>query len=286
MMLYPAIITAAGLGTRLLPATKEMPKEMLPIFTRSETGLAFKPLLQVIYESLFDFGVREFYFIIGRGKRAIEDHFTPDYDFLSYLTEKSRDNARKDLEKFYRKIENSVMVWLNQPKPLGFGDAVLRAEKVIGQRKFIVHAGDMYVINNNNPLLCMDKIMGKMNAAAVLLLKRVKEPRKYGVALCEEVGGLLKITDVIEKPKRPPTNLAIVPIYMFRHYIFKALRKTPVSENGELQLTDAIKRLIMDGYDVYAVELDENSYVVDIGTPEGYWHAINITFKYNKKVIK
>jgi UDP-glucose pyrophosphorylase (EC 2.7.7.9) len=129
--LKKAVITAAGLGTRLLSETKELPKEMLPIFQRVNGELALKPLLQVIFEQLYDVGIRDFCFVIGRGKRSIEDHFTPDWDFLEYLLKAGKELAAKSIEIFYKKVEDSNISWVNQPQPRGFGDAVLRAEKFV-----------------------------------------------------------------------------------------------------------------------------------------------------------
>jgi len=146
-MLNKAIVPAAGLGTRLTPATKEQPKEMLPVFTKAANGqICLKPLVQMIYEHLYDFGLIEFCFIIGRGKRAIEDHFTQDYGYVNMLKDKGKDTSALDLESFYDKLEKSKIVWVNQPEPKGFGDAVLRAKPFVGDEEFLVHAGDTYII--------------------------------------------------------------------------------------------------------------------------------------------
>jgi len=122
-----AVITAAGLGTRLSPATKELPKEMLPIFHREGDRIVVKPLLQLIFEQLHDVGIREFCFVIGRGKRAIEDHFTPDPIFLRELRERGKGREAESLERFYAMLSDSSITWVNQPEPRGFGDAVLGA---------------------------------------------------------------------------------------------------------------------------------------------------------------
>jgi len=117
-MIRKAVIPAAGLGTRLLSATKELPKEMLPIFYRDSNGeIYLKPMLQVLFEQLYKFGFREFCFIVGRGKRAVEDHFTPDYSFLDLLEKKGKEKFVKSLKEFYSMIEKSTIVWINQPEP-------------------------------------------------------------------------------------------------------------------------------------------------------------------------
>ena len=117
-MLTKAVIPAAGMGTRLLSATKEQPKEMLPIFARGTKGdLCLKPIVQLIFEQLYTVGFREFCFIVGRGKRAIEDHFTPDSSFVSKLDSRGLDSATEDLQAFYRMVDDSTLVWINQPAP-------------------------------------------------------------------------------------------------------------------------------------------------------------------------
>ena len=127
ILIENAVIAAAGLGTRLMSATKEQPKEMLPLFAASEDeAICLKPIVQQIFEQLFDFGLRQFYFIVGRGKRAIEDHFTPDHWFVGRLNTVGK--GRQVLEAFYRRIEESCIIWVNQPEPRGFGAAVLQAE--------------------------------------------------------------------------------------------------------------------------------------------------------------
>ncbi|MEM2507237.1 MAG: hypothetical protein QXF61_09375, partial [Nitrososphaeria archaeon] len=118
-----------------------MPKEMLPLFSSGRNGdLLLKPVLQFIFEQLYDLGFREFCFVVGRGKRSIEDHFTPDYNYMELLKGKNKVNLVKNLEEFYQKVEKSIIFWVNQPEPRGFGHAVLMAEPFIGQEPFLVHA--------------------------------------------------------------------------------------------------------------------------------------------------
>ena len=148
MDIKKVVITAAGLGTRLLSVTTEMPKEMLPLFCMGSNGdLLLKPVLQLIFEQLYEVGFREFCFIVGRGKRSIEDHFTPDYSYVELLRKRGKEGLAMELEEFYRKVESSVIAWINQPEPRGFGDAVLRAEPFVDNEPFLVHAGDTYVIS-------------------------------------------------------------------------------------------------------------------------------------------
>ena len=147
------VITAAGKGTRLLPFTKEMPKEMMPIFSSMfTTKKVVMPLLQYIYEQLYSMNFRDYCFVVGRDKRTIEDHFTPHE---SYLKELSGD-YKKFITKFYQKLEKSHLVWINQNKPLGFGDAVRRAERYVGKEDFILHAGDVTILSKVIFLLLQD----------------------------------------------------------------------------------------------------------------------------------
>src|SRR5438093_241219 len=137
---YTALITAGGIGTRLLPFSKEIPKEMLPIIAHDrDDSLELKPLVQAIFEQLFSAGIRTFYIVVGRGKRAIEDHFSPDPRFLEFLEKKSK--LPRGMSDFYEKVKSSKLVFLNQPEPLGFGDAVLLGQSLI-DGPFIVQAAD------------------------------------------------------------------------------------------------------------------------------------------------
>lgn len=273
-----AVLPLAGLGTRMLPATKEQPKEMLPVFARSEDGsLCVKPIVQLIFEQLFDSGIREFILVVGRGKRAVEDHFTPDQGYLE-LIKSSRNSLLRDFEAFYRKISESVLVWVNQPQPLGFGHAVLICEKTIGGSPFIVHAGDTYIVNGSRAIERMYRHFEAEGAEAVLLLQEVEDPRQYGVAEVSEASGFLRVKRVEEKPKEPRSNLMIVPLYIFRDSIFKALKSVGRGVGGELQLTDGIQRLIEWGYRVDAIKL-EDGLKMDIGTPQLYWEALQLSYR-------
>jgi len=266
--LKKAVITAAGLGTRLLSVTKELPKEMLPIFQRIDGELVLKPLLQVIFEQLYDVGIRDFCFVIGRGKRSIEDHFTPDWDFLEYLLKAGKELASKSLEIFYKKVEDSNISWVNQPQPRGFGDAVLRAEKFVANDNFMVAAGDTYIVSDDNAHL--KELLAPDNA---LMLKRVKDYRSYGVAMIEGD----RVVKVVEKPKQKVSDLAIMPFYSFTPEIFNHLRNVRQGEGNEIQLTDAIQLMINAGTKVKYVMLNNVKWL-DIGNPKSYWKALRESY--------
>lgn len=280
-----AVLPAAGLGTRLLPITKELPKEMLPIFVRSaDEGLCLKPMIQAVYEQLYDFGFREFVIVVGRGKRAIEDHFTPDRGFIDLLRMKNKHSLAAELESFYNKILTSNIVFVNQPEPRGFGDAVLAARPVI-DGPFLLHAGDTYIISKGDEhLKRLFDVHKRFNADATLLIQYVEDPRAYGVVEGDEVSeGVTLVRSLEEKPERPKTNLAIMPIYIFDSVIFKALEVTKPGKGGEIQLTDAIQRLVDWGLKVYAVRLRPDEQRLDIGTPQTCWESLTISYNYFKK---
>lgn len=284
LMLRKAVLPAAGLGTRLVPMTKELPKEMLPIFVRGTNGdLYLKPLIQAVYEQLYDVGFREFIFVVGKAKRAVEDHFTPETNFVEFLKERSQNSLAGELESFYNRVRSSNLVFVNQPEPKGFGDAVLMAKTIINE-PFVVHAGDTYIISDGHAHIGrMIKFHEELGSDATLVVQKVKDPRAYGIVLGDEKSkGLYRVTYVEEKPEKPVSNLAIMPLYIFDSVIFKALENIQPGKGGEIWLTDAIQRLIEWGLKVHAVELETNEERLDIGTPETCWEAFNLSYKVSK----
>ncbi|MCP8309300.1 MAG: hypothetical protein H3Z53_02275 [archaeon] len=280
------VIPTAGLGTRLLPATKEQPKEMLPVFANDGDGcLCLKPLVQLVFEQLFDSGYREFCFVVGRNKRAVEDYFTPDHRYVEQLNNKGKNRQALLLESFYRKVESSTIVWINQPEPMGFGHAVLLTKPFIGAYSILVHAGDTHIISRRNDhLKRMIEEHNRARADATIVLQEVRDARQYGVAeVMEEKNGELIVKGVEEKPERPKTNLAIMPIYIFEPIIFRSLEAIQPGKGGEIQLTDGIQKLIEWGLKVNAIKLKEDEIRLDIGTAETYWEALSLSYNYCKK---
>jgi len=271
-MIKKIVMPAAGLGTRLLPITKEIPKEMMPLFLQDkEGGISVKPLIQIIYEKFFHFGVQEYCLIVGRQKRIIEDHFTSDREFLKNFRKNSK--YRIDLEKFYCMLNNTKLFWINQQNPNGFGDAVRYSESFVGNDDFLVSAGDTLLPKGDKIIkkLMNAKLKGKNDA--ILLLKEVPNPRRFGVAVINQTKNKTIVTNVEEKPKNPKSNFAIVALYRFRPSIFKALKEIR-NDQKELQLTDAIQKLIDFGGNVSAILLDKNDPVIDIGTADSYLETI------------
>jgi len=273
------VITAAGKGTRLLPFTKEMPKEMMPIFSQSFTkNRVVLPLLQYIYEQLYSMNFRDYCFVVGREKRSIEDHFTPHETYLRELT----GDYKKFITNFYKKLDNSHLIWINQNKPLGFGDAVKRAERYVGKEDFIVHAGDVTILSKSkHPIVRLIDIAKKNpDAKAILLCKKIKDFKKYGVPTVTKISdNLFEVNQVIEKPDKPKSNFGILPLYYFRPDIFSSLKKIKKGKGKEYQLTDAIQNLIKEKQKVLAITLNKNEEEIDVGTVESYRNSQEITFR-------
>ena len=260
---------------------------MLPVFSRSKNGeVCLKPVVQLVFEQLFDSGFRDFCFIVGREKRAIEDHFTPDSSYVSMLQRKGKSGPSEDLQAFYDMIDQSTLVWINQPEPRGFGDAVLKAKTFVGRDSFLVHAGDSYILSTGSKHL--KRLMETANtskAEAVFLVQQVPDPRRYGVVEGKKSDhGRVEVSRVVEKPQKPASNLAIMPVYIFQASILKALGEIPTGVGGEIQLTDGIERMVEQGQIVRAVELEKDDIRLDIGSPELYWEAQNLS--YNHSIMK
>lgn len=230
-----------------------------------------------------DAELREFCFIVGRGKRAIEDHFTPDFDCVKTLEGMGKNGQASVLDEFYSKLRDSTIMWVNQPEPKGFGNAVLMAQPFVGNERCLVHAGDGCLLSKNMDYV--KKLLDaseRLKADATFLVLEIENPRQYGIVEGREIEeGILKVTAVTEKPDQPKTNLAIMAMYVFHPVIFKALEAAKPGKNGEIQLTDAIQQLVNWGLNVCAVKLDQNYSRLDIGTPDAYWEALEKTYNNN-----
>lgn len=248
-----AVIPAAGLGTRFLPATKASPKEMLP--------LVDKPLIQYVVEEAVGAGIREIIIITGRGKRAIEDHFDISFE----LEETLRQNGKLELMESLRKISDMAdFCYIRQRQALGLGHAILSAKNLIGDEPFAVLLGDDIIDHPTSALQQMIDLYQKNQAPLIGIQKVPKsEVRQYGVIDAETaVDGLYKINDLVEKPspKEAPSNLAVIGRYILTPEIFALLEKTKPGKNNEIQLTDALKDLArlrnMYGYVIQGKRFD------------------------------
>jgi len=289
--LNKAVITAAGLGTRLLPSSKEIPKEMFPIFDLGKGGiLCVKPVMHRIFENLYDVGFRDFCIIVGRGKRSIEDHFTPDQLFSNVISNRIRREIHDEMLDFYAKIKSSKIFFINQPSQRGFGDAVLQAEAFVGNEYFLLHAGDDLVLSRDNSHLTrLLKVFEELGGEIVLLSERVKNPTQYGVISGEIIDrekGIVEVKDIVEKPSKPPSDMAVIGIYILSPKIFKALKKVKEDPRGEIQLTDGLKIVLEEEGGVYAVLLRDGERRLDVGNPENYYQALVESYKFCTKLIK
>ena len=254
-MIRKAVIPAAGFGTRFLPASKSQPKEMLPIVDT--------PTIQYVVEEAVAAGVTDILMIIGKGKRAIEEHFDRNFELESELHEKGR---VKELEEIRRisQLANIHFVW--QKELNGLGDAVSYARDHVGREPFLLLLGDT-LIRSPKPLLRRLMELYARYGESVVALESV-EPSKahlYGVVAGRAMSDdLYLIEDLIEKPKpgEAPSNLAIAARYAFSPEIFDYIAKTTPGKNGEIQLTDAMRLMLQDRA-MYGLRLDGKRY--DIG---------------------
>ncbi len=231
-----AIIPAAGLGTRFLPATKASPKEMLP--------LVDKPLIQYAVEEAVASGIEDIIVITGRGKRAIEDHFDRSLE----LEENLKGTGKAQLLSQIRHISSLAnFCYVRQSEALGLGHAVLCAQHLIGDEPFAVMLGDE-IIDAPVPALAQLIHMYKKRKGAVLGIQEVPEQEvsRYGIIAPKRISdGLHRVVDLVEKPTpaQAPSNLAVIGRYVLPPDIFPILRKTVPGKNGEIQLTDALREL-------------------------------------------
>jgi len=276
-MVLKAVITCGGTGSRLLSFTKELPKEMAPIFWKTNGEINVKPLIELIFEQIHQEGIREFCFITGKTKRAIENHFTPELS----------SNLPQSLKSFYQNLLDSKIFWVTQNEPIGFGDAVRYSSSFVGIDNFILQAGDVAIIPSKkiNPIKKLISLSQNSGIDAVLMLRRVEDPQRHGiVTLKENETEIHKVIKVVEKPDKAETDLGIMPTYLFNPLIFSALEKTPPGKNNELQLTDAIQKLVEAGKNVVAIKVDDEKFL-DVGVPQSYWKALQDSHKYIESVL-
>ena len=267
-MIKKCLFPAAGYGTRFLPATKAVPKEMLPILT--------KPLLQYAVEEALSAGMSNMAIVTGKGKRAIEDHFDRSLELEMQIkgTEKE-----KLLEEVNLVCKRSTFTYVRQKKMLGLGHAILSGEPLIGNEAFAVHLADDLCINDGNSVLTqMLEIYNKYQCSVVAIEEiPMDQTDKYGIIagdLVDDTDDIYKVTDMIEKPdpKDAPTNMAIIGRYILTPDIFDALKDTKPGKGGEIQITDALLTQAKQGK-VIAYKFKGKRF--DCGSIEGYVKATN-----------
>lgn len=259
-----AIIPAAGLGTRFLPATKAQPKEMLPIVD--------KPTLQYIIEECVASGIEEILIITGRNKKSIEDHFDKSVE-LELELEKS---GKEEMLKMVRDITDMINIhFIRQKEPRGLGHAIHCAKTFVGDEPFAVLLGDDIVYNDEKP--CLKQLMDCYNeyGTSVLGVQTVDKSQvnKYGIVGGEQVSDrVYKVSDLVEKPKveEAPSNVAILGRYIITPRIFEILETTAPGKGNEIQLTDALLTLVKEE-SMYAYDFEGKRY--DAGDKLGYLQA-------------
>lgn len=255
-----AIIPAAGLGTRFLPATKAMPKEMLPIVD--------KPTIQYIVEEAVASGIEDIIIVTGKGKRAIEDHF----DYATELENNLMEKQKYEMLETIQSISNMIDIhYIRQKEPKGLGHAILCARKFIGDEPFAVLLGDD-IVQAEQP--CLAQLMDEYNKrlSSVIGVQRVpdSETHRYGIIdPAESENRTFQVKNFIEKPDpgTAPSNLAIIGRYILNPEIFMFLEKQELGAGNEIQLTDAIQKLNKIQR-VFAYEFEGNRY--DVGEKQGF----------------
>lgn len=263
MKIKRAVIPAAGLGTRFLPATKSSPKEMLPIVD--------KPAIQYVTEEAVQAGISSILIITGRGKEAIENYFDVSFELNTILRERGKEEELKIVEKI---AQMANVFYVRQREALGLGHAVLCAESWTMQEPFAVFLGDDIIFAETPCIKQMMNIFEEKNCSILGVMEVEKEETsKFGIIEGKEIDeSLIEITNVVEKPEadKAPSTTAVVGRYIFTPTIFEEIRNVKVGVGGEIQLTDAIKSLL-NREKVYAYRFKGRRY--DIGDKIGFLQA-------------
>lgn len=264
MKIRKAVIPAAGYGSRMLPATKALPKEMMPIVD--------KPAIQYIVEELVDSGIEDILIITGRGKRAIEDHFDRNVEIHNALQERE---DRQMLETLERIEELADIHYVRQKEMMGTGHAIAKARKHIGDEPFAVLYGDDLVVSD---VPCIGQMVEqyKKYSTSILGVTEVSSELigSYGVVKARKISDVFLVEGIVEKPKpsEAPSNLAMIGRYIFEPEIFEFLEKVEPDSHGEYLLTDAIQMMVQSRA-VYACAI------------RGEWHTVGDLLSYLKTTV-
>jgi len=269
-MIKKCLFPVAGYGTRFLPATKAMPKEMLPILN--------KPLVQYGVEEAVEAGLTDIGFVTGRGKRAIEDHFDTSYELEHQIEGTGKE---KLLDSVRRLIQSSTFSYTRQLSMKGLGHAILTGRTLIGDEAFGVLLADDLCFGEGSGVLDQMLRLYRQFRCSIVAIEEVppEETHKYGVIAGESMGdNLYKVTDMIEKPapEKAPSNLAIIGRYILTPDIFALLENTEPGKNGEIQITDALLQQAREGC-VLAYKLKGKRF--DCGSIGGYVDATNYCYE-------
>lgn len=275
MRVRKAVIPAAGFGTRFLPATKAVPKEMLPIID--------KPTIQYIAEEAVNAGVEELLIIVSRGKDAIINHFDKAFELETIL---ERD-GKEEMLNAVREVSDKLNVcFVRQQEQKGLGHAVLCAKTFVGNEPFAVMLGDDVVVSEKP---CIGQLIEQYDkyGLSVLGVQKVgmEHVSKYGIVDCEHVEGrMYKLKGMVEKPKieDAPSDVAVLGRYVITPGVFECLERTPKGAGGEIQLTDALV-LLSEKEDIYAYDFEGKRY--DIGNKQGFLQA-TVDFALSRPDLK
>jgi UTP--glucose-1-phosphate uridylyltransferase len=264
-----AVIPVAGLGTRLLPATKSQPKEMLPV--------ARKPIVQYVVEELVSNGIQQILFVTGRSKASIENHFDHDPELSHALIEANKQDLLDELD--FESLKANLF-YTRQRMQKGLGDAVLCAENFAGEEPFLVALGDSILGLNavSRAVSRMAEVFDARRASCVIAVEEVprEETAHYGIVQPEGLSDdVFRVVNLVEKPapKDAPSTLAIAGRYIFSPLIFDMIRRVKPDRRGEIQLTDAIQFMCDEGRRVIAVKLTPEEKRYDIGNFPSYFES-------------
>ena len=267
-MIKKCLFPAAGYGTRFLPATKAVPKEMLPILT--------KPLMQYGVEEALSAGITNMAIVTGRGKRAIEDHFDNAYELESQLSGTSKESYLKDIKEI---IKKSTFTYVRQKQMLGLGHAILTSEPLIEDKPFaVVLADDLCDFNGDGVISQMIEVYNQYQCSVIAIEEvPMNQTHKYGIIagnLIDNSNDTYRVTDMVEKPKEEsaPSNMAIIGRYILTPDIFNILKNIEPDKNGEIQITDA---LLVQAKQSKVIAYKFKGRRFDCGGIEGYIQATN-----------
>lgn len=276
MRVKKAVFPVAGLGTRFLPATKAMPKEMLPVVD--------KPLIQYAVEEALASGIEQIIFVTGSGKSALENHFDSSYQLEDTLRKRAKDSLLKTVESIVP--ESGSIIYTRQSQPLGLGHAVWCARDVVGDEPFAVLLADDLIQSEVPVLQQMINEFDRLRASMVAAIEVPKEETgRYGILEGDQVfPGIVRVSSMIEKPapEEAPSNLAAIGRYIFTPRIFDYLSKQRTGAGGEIQLTDAMVELL-DEQPIFGVNFEGTRF--DCGDKAGFQMA-NLAFALEHPEIK
>ena len=239
-----------------------------------------KPMIQLVFESLYSHGLRNYCFVVGRRRRAVEDFFTEDRSLLDLLS-KTNNGVADQMKDFFQKLALSDLIFVRQPEPLGFGDAILKSRYFVGGDNFLLHAGDDVILSEGNDhLRRLEAGFRDHGAAMACLLGQGEETRLYGAVTGDDMGdGCVMIDSVEEKPTRPKSNTSVIAVYAFKPVVFEYLQEAKSKVRPERELEFAVRKMLADDLPFVGVRLTKDEKRVDIGSPLSYLTAMDSVLK-------